>query len=81
MHQGIHAPSLDLARQSGGHATLWRVSQAHGAADFEAGFQSPLSPALATISQRLQQQFDPHGVFRTQRLSGASGPLRVPTQG
>lgn len=71
----------DLARQSGGHATLWRVSQAHGAADFEAGFQSPLSPALATISQRLQQQFDPHGVFRTQRLSGASGPLRMPTQG
>jgi glycolate oxidase FAD binding subunit len=71
----------DLARQWGGHVTLWRVSQAHGAADFEAGFQSPLSPALATISDRLQQQFDPHGVFRTQRLSGASGPPRVPTQG
>ncbi len=66
----------DLAQQLGGHATLWRVSQAHGASDFDAGFQSPLSPALATISQRLQHQFDPHGVFGTQRLLAATSAVR-----
>jgi glycolate oxidase FAD binding subunit len=58
----------ELAAQLGGHATLWRVSQAQAQDDREAGFQSPLPAALLAISQRLQRQFDPHGVFCTGRL-------------
>ena len=71
----------DLTRQLGGHATLWRASQAHGGGDFDVGFQSPLSPALAAISQRLQQQFDPHGVFRTRRLCAATEDAQAAAQG
>jgi glycolate oxidase FAD binding subunit len=71
----------ELTSQLGGHATLWRCSQAHGSRDFDVGFQSPLSPALATISQRLQQKFDPHGVFRTQRLRVATDDAHTPAQG
>ncbi|MDI9330711.1 MAG: glycolate oxidase subunit GlcE [Alphaproteobacteria bacterium] len=61
-------PLREVAHQLGGHATLWRVSQAHGAVDFELGFQSLPSLAVQAIQQRLQAQFDPHGVFRTARL-------------
>ncbi len=70
MHQ---ADALrEMAQRLGGHASLWRASQAHGAQDFAVGYQSPLSPALQAISQRLQAQFDPHGVFRTGRLMPAA---------
>jgi glycolate oxidase FAD binding subunit len=58
----------ELAHRMGGHVTLWRVSQARGADDFQVGFQSPQTAALQAISQRLQAEFDPHGVFRTGRL-------------
>ncbi len=64
----------ECVHRHGGHATLWRASQAHGAKDFEVGYQSPLSPPLQTISQRLQAQFDPHGVFRTGRLIPSCDP-------
>jgi glycolate oxidase FAD binding subunit len=70
MHQ---ADALrQLAQGLGGHASLWRASLAHGAQDFGIGYQSPLSTTLQTISQRLQAQFDPHGVFRTGRLLPAA---------
>ncbi len=62
----------ELVQRHGGHASLWRASQAHGNQDLEAGYQSPLSTTLQAISQRLQAQFDPHGVFRTGRLMPAS---------
>jgi glycolate oxidase FAD binding subunit len=58
----------ELVHRMGGHVTLWRVSQARGAEDFQVGFQSPQSSALQAISKRLQAEFDPHGVFRTGRL-------------
>jgi len=58
----------DWAARVGGHATLFRVSVAHGLADKAVGVYSTLAPALAQINERLQAQFDPHGVFRTQRL-------------
>ncbi len=61
-------PLRAQAQRLGGHATLWRVSQARGLADFEYGFQSQPSAALQAIWHRLQAQFDPHGVFRTGRL-------------
>lgn len=61
-------PLREMAQGLAGHATLWRVSQNHGAADFDAGFQSQASPVLQAIWHRLQAQFDPHGVFRTGRL-------------
>jgi glycolate oxidase FAD binding subunit len=68
----------ELAQGLGGHATLWRVSQAHGQADFESGFQSPGSPAVQAIGQRLQARFDPHGVFRTGRLFPHTAPTASP---
>ena len=58
----------ELAHRLGGHATLWRVSRSGDQADYEIGFQSPIEPVQAAIGQRLQAQFDPHGVFRTGRL-------------
>ncbi len=58
----------DWAKRVGGHATLYRVSAAHGEADKAVGVYSPLSPVLQTVNTRLQAQFDPQGVFRTQRL-------------
>ena len=67
----------ELAHGLGGHATLWRVSPAHGQADFQAGFQSPASPTLQAIGQRLQAQFDPHGVFRTGRLLPPHAPMAM----
>ena len=47
---------------------LFRVSAAHGDADKAVGVYAPLSGVLQGVNQRLQEQFDPQGVFRTQRL-------------
>lgn len=58
----------DWAQRAGGHASLFRASAAHGASDKAVGVYTPLPPALQTLNQRLQQQFDPHGVFRSARL-------------
>ena len=55
-----------LAAQAGGHATLFR---AHPSAvgELPAVF-SPLPVAQQRIQHELQKQFDPHGVFNTNRL-------------
>ena len=53
----------DAAVRAGGHATLFRT----GRADVE-GRMTPLAPALATIHERLKQQFDPAGIFNRGRL-------------
>ena len=57
----------DWAHRVGGHATLFR-SSAHGDADKAVGVFSPMPAVLQTINTRLQAQFDPQGVFRTERL-------------
>jgi hypothetical protein len=43
-------------------------SSAHGDADKVVGVFSPMPAVLQGINTRLQAQFDPQGVFRTQRL-------------
>lgn len=55
------------AERVGGHVTLFR----HAARPLPAGFPvfTPLAPVHQRIQQQLQQQFDPKGVFNTQRLS------------
>ncbi len=55
------------AERVGGHVTLFR----HPARPLPAGFPvfTPLAPVQQRIQQQLQQQFDPDGVFNTQRLS------------
>jgi glycolate oxidase FAD binding subunit len=58
----------EWALRVGGHATLFRVSRCHGEADKAVGVFSELSAPLQAINSRLQAQFDPQGVFRTQRL-------------
>ncbi len=58
----------DWANRVGGHATLFRASDAHGELDKKVGVYSSQSAVLTQINERLQAQFDPHGVFRTQRL-------------
>ena len=58
----------EWAQRVGGHATLFRCSQAHGEQDKAVGVFSQLSAPLQAINSRLQAQFDPSGVFRTQRL-------------
>jgi glycolate oxidase FAD binding subunit len=58
----------DWANRVGGHATLFRASAAHGELDKKVGVYSSQSAVLTQINERLQAQFDPHGVFRTQRL-------------
>jgi glycolate oxidase FAD binding subunit len=53
----------DAAVAAGGHATLFRTERNDATARF-----TPLAPALATIHERLKQQFDPAGVFNRGRL-------------
>lgn len=58
------------ARAAGGHATLFRVSDAPSAgtaARPDARFE-PLSPVLAGVHRALKQQFDPQRVFNRGRL-------------
>ena len=57
-----------LAQKVGGHATLFRASADHAAADKTVGVNTPLEPVQQRIQQQLQQQFDPKGVFATGRL-------------
>ena len=51
-----------IARDAGGHATLFRGAPIH-----EGAF-SPLSPALLAIHQNLKQRFDPRGILNRGRL-------------
>ena len=55
------------AERWGGNVTLFR----HAARPLPAGFSvfTPLAPVHQRIQQQLQHQFDPDGVFKTQRLS------------
>jgi glycolate oxidase FAD binding subunit len=57
-----------LAREQGGHATLWRPSQAHPDVDREVGVFMPLTPVQHRLQRALLAQFDPQGVFDTGRL-------------
>ena len=52
----------DIARQAGGHATLFR------SADKSAGVFAPLTSPLDRIHRELKRSFDPHGVFNPGRL-------------
>lgn len=58
----------ELAQSVGGHASLFRASAAHQAADKSVGAHTPLDAVQQRIQQQLQKQFDPHGVFATGRL-------------
>ena len=58
----------ELAQLVGGHATVFRASAAHAAADKTVGVNTPLEPVQQRIQQQLQKQFDPKGVFATGRL-------------
>jgi glycolate oxidase FAD binding subunit len=58
----------DWANSVGGHATLFRTSALNGDADKKVGAYSTQAPVLTQVNERIQAQFDPHGVFRTQRL-------------
>ncbi len=53
----------EAALRAGGHATLFRT----GRGDAQQRM-TPLAPALATIHERLKQQFDPAGIFNRGRL-------------
>jgi glycolate oxidase FAD binding subunit len=53
----------ESARAAGGHATLFRAARADAT-----GRMTPLAPAIASIHQRLKQQFDPAGIFNRGRL-------------
>jgi glycolate oxidase FAD binding subunit len=57
-----------LARQHGGHATLFRTSQSGRTSDkHSGGVFTPLDAVQQRIQSGLQQQFDPQGVFATGR--------------
>ena len=67
------APSLRAAAAAaGGHATLYRTSQAHGDADRAVGVFTPLSAVQLRIQQALLREFDPHGLFNPGRLLPAT---------
>jgi glycolate oxidase FAD binding subunit len=56
----------DLVRKcGGGHATLVRASAAHRAA---VPVLEPQPPALAALSARLKEQFDPRGILNPGRM-------------
>ena len=52
-----------IAREAGGHATLFRATGPAAEPRF-----TPLAPALATIQHELKRQFDPAGIFNRGRL-------------
>ena len=65
------APRLRAAAvAAGGHATLFRTSQAHGEADRAVGVFTPLSAVQLRIQQALLREFDPQGLFNPGRLFG-----------
>ena len=55
-----------IAAQAGGHATLFRHA-ADGSSQSTPVF-TPLSEGQRRLQQALQQQFDPHAVFKTERI-------------
>jgi glycolate oxidase FAD binding subunit len=57
-----------LAREHGGHATLWRPSLAQPDVDREVGVFMPLPAVQHRLQRALLAQFDPQGVFDTGRL-------------
>ena len=65
------APRLRAAAAAaGGHATLFRTSQAHGDADRAVGVFTPLSAVQLRIQQALMREFDPQEMFNPGRLLG-----------
>ena len=63
------APRLRAAATAaGGHATLFRTSQAHREVDRAVGVFTPLSPGQLRIQQALLREFDPQGLFNPGRL-------------
>jgi glycolate oxidase FAD binding subunit len=56
----------EVARQHGGHATLFRAAASAARADM--GAFTPVSPAIMKIHQRLKQELDSHGIFNPGRL-------------
>jgi glycolate oxidase FAD binding subunit len=58
-----------MAKEFGGHATLWRVSCGAAEHDKGAGLFTPLDATQRRIQQALQREFDPCGIFRTGRLA------------
>ena len=54
-----------VAKQAGGHATLFRADHA---LKQRAGVFTPLDPVLARIHKNLKATFDPHGIFNRGRL-------------
>ncbi len=63
-----------MPKLGGGHATLVRASPAYRAAIpvFE-----PQAPALASLSARLKDQFDPNGILNPGRMAGARTSAKV----
>jgi glycolate oxidase FAD binding subunit len=57
-----------IASKAGGHATLFKVSNAGLTVDKANGAFQPLSPVLTKINQGLRDQLDPHQVFHTGRI-------------
>lgn len=57
-----------IASAAGGHAVLFRSSQALGDTDKAAGAFQSQDQVLTKINQSLRQQLDPHQVFNTGRI-------------
>ena len=57
-----------LARQTGGHATLFKTSAAHGDADKAVGVFTPLDAVHQRIQSELKKQFDPASIFGRDRV-------------
>lgn len=54
-----------MAQEAGGHATLFRASEAMRCRE---GAFAPLSPGLLALHRRLKRVFDPHGIFNPGRM-------------
>lgn len=55
----------DLVKQAGGHATLLRASEA---ARYSTPAFQPEAPAVAALSARIREKFDPAGMFNPGRM-------------
>lgn len=62
------AQARAIAQQFGGHVTHFRGKKVAGTSVFTSLMDNPLTAPLALVQERLRKGFDPHGIFKTNRM-------------
>ena len=60
--------AIAIAKEHGGHATLFRGDKSQLSTVFTTLQENPLTAPLAIVQERIRHAFDPSGVFKTNRM-------------